>query len=155
MLFIELLIRDNKDYKELNTLTSLLWTEYTRDKIKQQITFIGKKTNLITWSTGEIKKKKKNGACVFLSTVFFLSFLAGKFWIVKQPIINSFSRSNKIAISTFAYTPQNWRTSVSLNSSDPREKGSTSVLYLWINTFTVFLVWSFLDGQRYSPLNLK
>ena len=63
---------------------------------RQQITFIGKKTNLITWSTGEIKK---NGACVFLSTVFFLSFLAGKFWIVKQPIINSFSRSNKIAIS--------------------------------------------------------
>ena len=77
-------------------------------------------------------KKKKTAHAYFWAPYFFLSFLAGKFWIVKQPIMNSFSRSNKIAISTFAYTPQNWRTSVSLNSSDPREKGSTSVLYLWI-----------------------
>ena len=74
------------------------------------------------------KTKKKNGACVFLSTVFsksfggkihhnwtdvtyriikqknwririFLSFLAGKFWIFKQPIINSFPQSSKIAIA--------------------------------------------------------
>ena len=29
----------------------------------------------------------------------FLSFLAGKFWIFKQPIINSFPQSNKIAIA--------------------------------------------------------
>ena len=40
---------------------------------------------MITTSVGEIKfnftklKKKKTGACVFLSTVFFLSLLAGKF----------------------------------------------------------------------------
>ena len=93
---------------------------------------------MITTSVGEIKfnftkLKKKNGACVFLSTVFFsksfggkihhnwtdvtyriikqnwrmrilgarifLSFLAGKFWIFKQPIINSFPQSNKIAIA--------------------------------------------------------
>ena len=76
MLFIELLIRDNKDYKELNTLTSLLWTEYTRDKIKQQITFIGKKTNLITWSTGEIKKKKT--AHAYFWAPYFSKFFGGK-----------------------------------------------------------------------------
>ena len=33
------------------------------------------------------KKKKKNGACVFLSTVFFLSLLAGKFAIFEQKLL--------------------------------------------------------------------
>ena len=48
---------------------------------------------MITTSVGEIKfnftklKKKKNGACVFLSTVFFLSLLAGKFTTTEQMLL--------------------------------------------------------------------
>ena len=33
------------------------------------------------------KNVKKNGACVFLSTVFFLSLLAGKFATIEQMLL--------------------------------------------------------------------
>ena len=53
------------------------------------MTFIG--NYMITTSVGEIKfnftKKKKNGACVFLSTVFFLSLLAGNFTTTEQMLL--------------------------------------------------------------------
>ena len=43
--------------------------------------------------------KQKNWRMRILGARIFLSFLAGKFWIFKQPIINSFPQSNKIAIA--------------------------------------------------------
>ena len=58
-------------------------------KRQDKITFIG--NYMITTSVGEIKfnftKLKKNGACVFLSTVFFLSLLAGKFTTTEQMLL--------------------------------------------------------------------
>ena len=43
--------------------------------------------------------KQKNWRMRILGARIFLSFLAGKSWIFKQPIINSFPQSNKIAIA--------------------------------------------------------
>ena len=81
--------------------------------------------------------KQKNWRMRILGARIFLSFLAGKFWIFKQPIINSFLQSNKIAI---AYI---WvrvlETGVQLLTLRILE-GSTSVLYLWINPFAIILV---------------
>ena len=84
--------------------------------------------------------KQKNWRMLILGARIFLSFLAGKFWIFKQPIINSFPQSNKIAIAYIWVSPRSRRTTVNLNSPDPRDKGSTSVLYLWINPFAIILV---------------
>ena len=81
--------------------------------------------------------KQKNWRMRILGARIFLSFLAGKFWIFKQPIINSFPQSNKIAI---AYIRVRVLETGNFNSPDPREKGSTSVLYLWINPFAIILV---------------
>ena len=84
--------------------------------------------------------KQKNWRMLILGARIFLSFLAGKFWIFKQPIINSFPQSNKIAIAYIWVSPRSRRTTVNFNSPDPRDKGSTSVLYLWINPFAIILV---------------
>ena len=39
------------------------------------------------------KNFKKNGACVFLSTVFFLSLLAGKFAIIEQMLLTELKKT--------------------------------------------------------------
>ena len=57
-----------KDNKLINSLSS----DYEELHLKKEFLF---------------KKKKKNGACVFLSTVFFLSLLAGKFAIFEQKLL--------------------------------------------------------------------
>ena len=49
------------------------------------------------------KYLKKNGACIFLSTVFFLSFLAGKFatyeqMLLTKPINNFFEEMRRVRI---------------------------------------------------------
>ena len=92
------------------------------------------------WTDVTYRIIKQNWRMRILGARIFLSFLAGKFWIFKQPIINSFPQSNKVAIAYIWVSPRNWRTTVNFNSPDPREKGSTSVLYLWINPFAIILV---------------
>ena len=47
-----------------------------------------------------VTKKKKNGACVFLSTVFFLSLLAGKFAIIDRCYLQNKKKRRRRIIST-------------------------------------------------------
>ena len=46
------------------------------------------------------KKKKKFGACVFLSTVFFLSLLAGKFATTEQMLLTEWTNKNDACVIT-------------------------------------------------------
>ena len=45
-------------------------------------------------------KKKKIGACVFLSTVFFLSLLAGKFATNEQMLLTEWTNKNGACVIT-------------------------------------------------------
>ena len=50
------------------------------------------------------KLLKKNGACVFLSTVFFLSLLAGKFATIEQMLLTELVKKiNKTENCTTAH----------------------------------------------------
>ena len=70
-----------------NSLLSMYWKIikiYTKQTIALLIRFFE--------DTYELKfvdkfKKKKNGACVFLGTVFFLSLLAGKFTAFERGLL--------------------------------------------------------------------
>ena len=56
---------------------------------------------------------KKNGACVFLSTVFFLSLLAGKFATIEQMLLTELVKKiNKTENCTTAHQK---KTKVQLN----------------------------------------